>query len=404
MTEITSNKELETVGLTIFSKDEFDERVRRCKEKMIEKELDTLIVTDPANMHYLTGYDGWSFYVPQCVVISLLEEEPVWIGRGIDATGVPATTSISYDNIHSYLDNYVHSPDLHPAEFIVDMIKHRGFDKGNIGVELDSNYYTGLLHKIFSESLDLAELKDSGYLVNWLRSIKSDKEITLMQQAGVIIDRVMNLALDLIEPHMRQCDLVAEIRKAQVAGTDEFGGDYTSIVPLLPTGVNTCIPHLHWTDEKFNEDELVVMELAAARMHYHCPMARTVYLGEPPLVLRQIADAAEEGVEAALEVIKPGIKCEDIESKFSEVLAKHGYVKASRMGYSVGIGYPPDWGEHTMSIRPGSTYILEPNMTFHLMPALWGDNWGVEISQTFRVTENGYELLGTIPRKLFVKN
>ncbi|MGD9684639.1 MAG: M24 family metallopeptidase [Candidatus Obscuribacterales bacterium] len=395
--------ERRTVGLTVFDRNEFAARLLACKRKMAEQSLDALLVTDPANMHYLTGYDGWSFYVPQCVVLTIDWDEPVWIGRGIDAPGVPVTTYLKPENVDSYLDNYVHADDIHPADFIVDMLKHRGIDSGTIGVELDSNYYTGAMHKRLSESLDEATLVDCRNLVNWVRAIKSDREIILMRQAAAILDRVMAVAIDMIEPGVRQCDVAAEIRKAQVAGTESFGGDYTAIVPLLPTGVNTSVPHLHWTDKPFAADELVVMELAAARHHYHCPMARTMFLGEPPEVLLKIAAAAQEGVEAALGTIRPGVKLEEIEAAFRAVLARHGYVKASRMGYSVGLGYPPDWGERTMSIRPGAAEILEPNMTFHLMPALWGDNWGVEISQTFRVSEDGHEPLGSIPRRLIVK-
>ena len=393
----------ERVGMTAFGRTEFESRLARTKELMSERELDLLIVNDPANMHYLTGYDGWSFYVPQCVVVSLEEEEPVWIGRGIDAPGVPATTYLKQENIHYYTDNYVHVADIHPADFIVDMLKLRNWNKGNIGVELDSHYYTGAIHQKLQEGLLPGQLKDSGNLVNWIRAIKSETEISLMQEAAEILERVMNLAINLVEPGLRQCDLAAEVEREKLKGTSEFGGDYTAIVPLIPTGENTGIPHIHWTDKEFQKDELVVMELAAARHHYHCPMARTVYLGEPPEVLLNIAAAAEEGVEAALSSIEPGKRCEEIEAAFRLVLAKHGYVKASRMGYSIGLGFPPDWGERTMSIRPGAREILRPNMTFHLMPALWGDSWGVEISQSFRVTESGCETLGSIPRKLFIK-
>ncbi len=404
-TDRKSTDTSKTVGLTVFPREEFDARVAACKQRMREMELDVLFITDPANMHYLTGYDGWSFYVPQCVVVALDEAEPIWIGRGIDAPGVPVTTYLKPENVYSYLDSYVHKDDCHPMDYIADVLIQRGFSDKTIGVEMDSFYFTAACYKLMEYWMPDATLRDCKFLVNWQRLIKSEKEITLMRQAGEIMDRVMTAALDNIAPGVRQCDLAALIRQVQVEGTDEFGGDFPAIEPMLPSGVHTSIPHLYWTDQPFKAGELTVMELAAARHHYHCPMARTVFLGDPPPKhLNEFAKVAEEGIEASLAVVKEGIQAEDMETAFRETLAKYGYVKASRMGYSTGLNFPPDWGEHTVSIRPGDKTVLRENMTFHMIPGLWGDDLGLEISQTFRVTKNGYEPFGTIPRKLFVKS
>ena len=84
-------------------------------------------------------------------------------------------------------------------------------------------------------------------------------------------------------------------------------------------------------------------------------------------------------------------------------IAKAGLEKESRIGYAVGLNYPPDWGEHTASLRPGDATILEPNMTFHMILGMWMDDYGFECSETFRVTEHGCETFADVPRKLFVK-
>ena len=69
--------------MALFRTEEYLERIRNTKARMAEAGIDVLIVSDPANMNYLTGYDGWSFYVPQAVVVSLDKEQPVWFGRGM---------------------------------------------------------------------------------------------------------------------------------------------------------------------------------------------------------------------------------------------------------------------------------------------------------------------------------
>jgi Xaa-Pro dipeptidase len=105
-----------------------------------------------------------------------------------------------------------------------------------------------------------------------------------------------------------------------------------------------------------------------------------------------------------LDAIKPGVTCEEIELAWRQVIARAGLEKESRIGYSVGLNYPPDWGEHTASLRPGDKTVLEPNMTFHMILGMWMDDWGFECSESLRVTDDGHETFANFPRKLFTKN
>ena len=84
-----------------FSQNEYDSRIKKTRKAMFEREIELLIVTDPSNMAWLTGYDGWSFYVHQCVVVTL-DGEPVWFGRSQDANGAKRTCFMSHDNIIGY--------------------------------------------------------------------------------------------------------------------------------------------------------------------------------------------------------------------------------------------------------------------------------------------------------------
>jgi Xaa-Pro aminopeptidase len=224
-----------------------------------------------------------------------------------------------------------------------------------------------------------------------------------MQAAAGILEKVMQIGVDAVRPGVRQCDAAAAIVRAQVAGTPESGGDYTAIVPMLPSGVGTSTPHLTWTDEPFHSGEATILELAACRQRYHCPMARTVYLGKPPSKIEDTAKVVVEGLNAALGAARPGASCEEVEAAWRTTVAKSGLVKDSRIGYSTGLNYPPDWGEHTLSLRPGDKTVLQPNMTIHCIPGIWKDDWGIEISECFRVTESGAAPLADFPRQLFIK-
>lgn len=389
--------------MTLFSTDEYQERIQKTMAAMADAGVDVLVSADPANMNYLTGYDGWSFYVPQVVVVSADADEPIWIGRGMDVAGAKFTTFLSHDNIIGYPDHYVQNPVTHPLHFVADQLKARGWGEKRIGVETDAYYYTARSDRSLREGLPEATIVDANLLVNWIRLVKSDAEIALMKEAGKISEKVMVTALERVRPGVRECDAVAAVYQAQMSGTESFGGDYPSIVPMMPTGEKTATPHLTWTDEPYGNETAVNLELAACRHRYHSPLARTAWIGKnPPEKLVKIADVTVEGLNTTLNAIKPGMRCEEIELVWREIIAKAGLEKESRIGYPIGVNYPPDWGEHTASLRPGDKTVLKPNMCFHMILGMWMDNWGFECSEALRVTENGCETFADFPRKLFV--
>ena len=210
--------------MALFQTEEYLERIGNTQKRMTDKGIDVLIVSDPANMNYLTGYDGWSFYVPQAVVVSLNQEHPIWIGRGMDANGARHTTFLSEDNIIGYPDDYVQSTVKHPMNFMAGEIKHRGWDKKSIGLEMDAYYFSARGFVELQKDLPGADFKDGNLLVSWVRIVKSDREIEYMKQAGKISEKVMQTALDKLAPGVRECDAVAAVYHTQMAGTPDFGG------------------------------------------------------------------------------------------------------------------------------------------------------------------------------------
>jgi ectoine utilization protein EutD len=388
---------------TPFSEAEFSDRLAKTKARMSEAGLDTLIVSDPSNMNYLTGYDGWSFYVHQAVVVSQDLEQPLWIGRLQDANGAKLTTILSHENIYGYSDDHVQSTVKHPMQFVARVMNERGVAKGVIGVEADNYYFSGKALDVLRAELSGARIEDAGLLVNWVRAVKSEREIALMREAARITERVMQAAVDAMHPGVPQCQVAAVIQAAQARGTEEYGGDYAAIVPLMPSGVGTSCPHLTWQDAPFENGTGTSIEIAGVRRRYHVPLTRTVYLGTPPERMVDAAKIVVEGIAAAFEVAKPGVTARDVHGAWNSTIERHGLFKESRCGYPIGVSYPPDWGERTYSLRSTDETVLEPNMTMHFMPGIWMDDWGIAISESIRITETGVEPFCNFPRQLFVK-
>jgi len=387
-----------------FTGDEYARRLKKTKERMDHAGIETLLVVDPANMNYLTGYDGWSFYVHQGVIVSLDRAEPLWFGRQQDSNGARITTWLSEESLFGYPDEYVQSRYTHTMVFVAQLLREQGLAAKSLGLEMDNYWFSAKMLLTLQTQLPGLVAKDATNLVNWVKTVKSAPEIAYMREAAQICSRVMDTAIGNIAAGVREKDVAALVAGAQIAGTDAFGGDSPAIFPIMPSGQNTSTAHLTFDpDRSYMAGDVVLLELAGARYHYHAPLSRTVYLGTPPADLQKVADVVVKGLNGTLDFIAPGVTAEEVEAKWREALVGTGIEKPSRVGYSFGLNFVPDWGEHTVSLRPGDKTVLEPGMTIHFMPGIWLDTYGFECSEPFLVTESGCEKFINYPQKLFLK-
>ncbi len=386
-----------------FTVKEYKNRLKKVQSEMQKKGIELLISQDTANINYLTGYDAWSFYYSQCVIVHVNSDEPLCFVRAQDAGGAFITTYLKKENIIIYDEKYIHTWPTHPYDALVDLIRKKKWDKINIGVEMDAHYFTAYCYEKLKKGLPNAKILDSERLVNWVRVEKSIAEIQYMKKAATISEMAMETAMKTISPDVRQCDAVAEIQRTLFRGTPEYGGEYASIATLLPTGKGTSASHLTASDKKFVNGEATIIELSGTYKRYHAPMARTINLGKPDQKKLDAMKATNEALEEGINASKPGNTTNDVAEKFWGVLDKYGIKKESRTGYSIGIGYPPDWGEHTLNIYKGDMTELKPNICYHMIAVMQFGDWGVESSESIRITESGNELLCNFSRDLHVK-
>ncbi len=383
-----------------FDRAEYAARLARIRGEMARRDIGLMVVTDIANQHYITGYDGWSFYTPQVVLVPVEDEEPVWVGRAMDAAGGRLTAWMRPENVLGFPESYVQQTDRHPMDWIAELIGARGWGRRRIAVELEAYYYSPKAHARLVAGLPAATILDAELLVNWVRAVKSPAEIAYLRNAARLAEAAMRAAAEIIAPGVRECDAIARIYAAQMGGHQDFAGDITALPPTILAGENASAPHLMWSDRRFGADETIALELAGACRHYTAGLARTMQLGRPGPKVLDTAKAVLEGMEAVLAAVRPGVTGEDVEAAWRTVIARHGLKKESRIGYSIGLGYPPDWGEHTISLRQGDRHVLEPGNVLHSILGMWMDGWGIEVSETILVSERGCETLTEFPREV----
>lgn len=244
------------------------------------------------------------------------------------------------------------------------------------------------------------KLVNDNHLINWTRIIKSNDELDYIRITAKIADLVMYSALEKIGLNVTQGDVAGKITNVQ-----SKYGTYTAIAPMIMTNENSA--HMNWEPNyKFRMGDTTKFELAASYRHYHCPIARTCIIGTPTNIdsdLLKSMQLIHKDMDMALNAARPGNTAEDIYNAYNSIMKTVDNIgKQSQVGYSFGIGYPPDWGEKTLSCRPNDKTVLETNMCLHIIAGC-GDGFGYEYSEAIIITEDYPELLCKTPRGLFIK-
>lgn len=386
-----------------FEKQEFEARLVRVKQSMQRQGLDVLVVACPANIDYLTGYNVQSYTNIQAVLVDLNDAQPHWLGRFMDTGGARLLTYLDDAHIHHYVDDYMDAEDKHPYDKVVELVQKLKLANKRIGVEKSTYFMQPKSIEVLVSGLPNAVFSDGSRLVNWVRTTKSAAELNYMREAAVLTDLGMQAGFDAIDVGKRENEVAAEILSAMVRGTSEIGG-FASSPLMMPTGAEFATTyHTSWADRPYLHDTSTGFEFTGARYHYSAPLARNVYLGQPPEDLLRAAAIMIEGLAALEEGLKAGMTGEEGEQVWRDVAIRQGVDKEARIGYAVGLDYPPGWSEQTVSLRPGSRQVLEENMTIHCIPSLMLGDWGLEISETMVIGRDRSEALSQLPRDVVVK-
>nr|WP_314876404.1 Xaa-Pro peptidase family protein [uncultured Pseudomonas sp.] len=379
----------------VFPYAEYIRRLNVVKAAMREKGVETLAVLNQSNITYLTGYASQSAYVPQALIVTMSEEVPTFLCRPMDAASALFQTFLPVEKIIGYPESLVGSEGIDGHDAIIDFILDIATTNRTVGVELGE--LNSAKERKFLTRLSTHKVVDCTKMVTWIRLIKSDLEIVLMREAAAIADAAIMRAEEVIRPGVREADVMAEVAATLARGVNgKCGTDLTSM--FLCSSPRTGAAHIPWSEDVLRPDSQVNIEVGGVRHTYTSAIMRTFSIGKPSDRLRRIHEAQFEGLQAALDVVKPGNTCSDVAEAFYNTLAKYDLKKESRCGYPIGI----DWLEPTASLKVGDTTELKPNMCFHLMLGNWQDvEFGYVISESFRVSDTGVEVLTKAPRKLF---
>jgi len=364
-----------------FPFSEYQRRLGELRERMKERLLDAVIISDAENIMYLTDYQttGYSFF--QALVVPL-EGEPWMVTRKLEESNVFARTWVELSRPY---------PDTGDAiQMLVASLVEFGLAGQTIGYERNSYYFTAYHQDYFHTSFTRSRIMDCFGIVEEGRIIKSAVELEAMGKAAVATKAGMAAGIDAARPGVTENEIAGAISQAMFAA----GGEFPAVMPYVTSGPRSMIGHATWEGRTVQPGEHVFLEIAGCYRRYHTAMMRTLVCGELSDSMYKAQELMKEALATAHREFRPGLTVSDVDKMMRNIISKNdvGARLITRSGYSIGIAFPPAWDEgYILSLFQGSSDILRPGMTFHLIPWMWGidGDKSCGISDTFYITEDG---------------
>lgn len=373
-----------------FAQSEHERRIGLAQADLVARGLDAALLFDPENTFWLTGYQSIGYFTFQCLVLPA-SGRPVLVSRKVNA-GLAGVTPT--------LDAFVEIPDTADSvDVLCGWLGRRHGKDARIGLETKAWYLTVHDHARLASTLD-ATLDEWNGVVEAFRLDKSPDELDRMRRAARAAEAGLQAALATARPGRSENDLAAAMFQANIGA----GGEYLGHPPLVVAGERTALCFAMWRRKTLQAGDVVLLESGGCVDRYHAIVARTAVLGKATPEHRRAADAVIGGLDAVIETLRPGITSHDADAACRGVIEKAGLGQwfTHRTAYGVGIGFPPNWSEgKSLALRPNDDTVLEPGMTFHCVPTVFLEEFGVCFSETVLVTETGCEVLTEFPRKLY---
>jgi Xaa-Pro aminopeptidase len=377
-----------------FTIAEYQGRLAMVRALMQDRDLDCLFVTGPENIYYLSGYQTTGYYVYQALLVPR-DGDPRFVVRKFETTNVQGL---------SWLKSAVGLEDWEdPLDGTQRALSACGAAEGRIGFEDRGFFLPPAILDGLRGRLSRATFVPASGIVERCRLIKSPAEVDYVRRAAAAAVAGMKAGIAEIRPGRTENHVAGAI----YGGMLKAGSEYASSQPYVVTGARAALGHASWAGHRIRSEDTVYIEVGGCVRRYGGAIMRMVAVGPPSVEAKRTAGVMVKALDAIIGAIKPGTTSGAVDGAGRRIVEEAGLGKywLHRTGYSIGLGFPPGWGEgHIFDLKPHDDRRLEAGMTFHLVPLLLiPDTGAMGFSETVLVTRTGCEVLTRIPRRLVVR-
>jgi len=341
-------------------------RLQKLRTSIAEKELDALLLSQPDNLRYLSGFTGSSGWL-------LISEKKTILAIDFRYVEQAKEESPDFEIIQAKRKLSDWLPDL-----ASDLSWHKlGFEANCISY----NTHQKLSEALKTTQIDLA-LVPTTDIVEQLRSIKEPEELEFITKAAALIDIAWEQAKTIVRPGTTEKEVAWEIEKF----LRQEGSEGIPFEIIVASGTNSALPHARTTEKIMHSGEPVLIDMGARINGYCSDLSRTLLLGETDKILREIYNIVLKAQITAIEGIESGMNASQADQLARSVIEEAGYGDA--FGHSLGHGV--GLAVHELpTLGPSSSDSLTDGMVFTIEPGIYLPGQGGVRIEDMVVLENG---------------
>ncbi|WP_372629285.1 M24 family metallopeptidase [Cohnella sp.] len=358
-----------------------NDRLRKLYAYMDQEHLDTVLITQPKHVYYLTGFAS----DPHERFLGLVlpkGEEPFLLVPALDEEAARAEASVSSIRTHTDTDN--------PYEVLKRALTG---PIARLGVE--KSHLTVRRYEELSATLAADSYVDVERALTQMRAIKSPEEIARLKEAARLVEQVLRDGLRHVKPGVTELDIAAELEYAM-----KKAGVSPAFATTVLSGEKSALPHGATGNRRIQNGDMLLFDMGVAYDGYLSDITRTFAIGEVSDKMKEIYDAVLEANVRGIASVRPGAEMAEVDRAARQCIEGRGFGSyfTHRVGHGLGIEvheYPSVHGDNRDRLREGMVITIEPGI---YLPGIGG----VRVEDDVLVTADGAEALTTFPKQLTV--
>nr|MDO8100701.1 Xaa-Pro peptidase family protein [Candidatus Njordarchaeota archaeon] len=373
---------------------EFSNRVDKLRKVMEREELDALLLMNPRNVFYISGFPPMAeqllvaLLVPRsgepCMILPALELERSaglsWV-KDVRSYAQYSTSSKNTDERPPRSESFMTE--------VQSLIQDRNLSASTIGMEF--SHVTVSTFEMLRRRLDKTGFKDVSGILLETRSVKDYEETEMLRDSLEIGERGIRTAIELIQPGITELEVAAEVERTM----RKAGSKRTAFDSVIASGQRSGQKLASAKQKRIDADELVVINVSTIHNEYCSDVARTIYTGKPEEKLKKFFELSKKTLLKTIEQITPGTTSSEIVSSVKHFLRtlSVGENTVDISGYGIGLElyeYPRIFEDEIRLIKPGMVICVKVESSIRQVG-------GLRMGETILVTDEGKEILNKLP-------
>ncbi len=343
------------------------DRLSKLRPELVKFEVDAILVSEPKNRFYLSGFSGSDGYLLITAKDTIIATDFRYVEQ-VKKQCPDYTLFQITGKMADWFPELIHGLN----------IRRLGFESGATTVAQYAQ-----ISEILKEKKLALEIMPLENMVEKLRTFKEPEELALIQKAAEIDDRAFEYVAGRLKTGMTEKEIAWALEKHM----RENGSGSMPFEVIVGAGPNGALPHAQPSDRPIAAHEPIVIDMGADFNGYSSDLTRTVCLGKPDSTFVKIYRIIQRAQQAAIDGICAGMSGIQADALARDIIKEAGYGVMFGHGLGHGVGLATHDPAPRLSYL--SSDVLANSMVFSIEPGIYLPEWGGVRIEDLAMLENG---------------